>query len=64
MSRITVRVLGKHRSVRRPTNYPGEHRKMVECERVPGKGRICASNEKLFERVPKNGKISVSTEKW
>ena len=37
---------------------------MVESGRVPGKGRICASIEKLFERVLEKGRISVSTEKW
>ena len=37
---------------------------MVESGRVPGKGRIKASIEKLFRGVPKNGRISVSTEKW
>ena len=36
---------------------------MVESRRVPTKGRIRASIEKLFVRVPKNGKISVSTRK-
>ena len=36
---------------------------MVECERVPGKGKIRASTEKLSGRVPKNGRINVSTEK-
>ena len=37
---------------------------MVESGRVPGKGRINASSEKLSGRVPKNGRISVSTGKW
>ena len=37
---------------------------MVKSRRVPGKGRIRASNEKLSEQVPKNGRISVSPEKW
>ena len=36
---------------------------MVESERVPGKGRIGASTEKLFGRLSKNARISVSTEK-
>ena len=36
---------------------------MAELGRVPGKGRIRASTEKLSERVPKNGRISVSAEK-
>ena len=38
-----------------------EYRKLVESERVPGKGIIRASTEKLSGRVPKNGRISVST---
>ena len=37
---------------------------MVEYGRVPRKGRICATIEKLSRRVSKNGKISVSTGKW
>ena len=37
---------------------------MVESGRVPGKGRIRASIEKLSRRVPEKGRISVSTEKW
>ena len=37
---------------------------MVESRRVPGKGRILVSIEKLSKRVPKNGQICVSTEKW
>ena len=37
---------------------------MVECGRVPGKGRIRANTEKLFGQVLKNGGISVSTRKW
>ena len=37
---------------------------MIESGRVPGKGRIRASTEKLFEPVPKNGIIRVSTGKW
>ena len=37
---------------------------MVESGQVPGKGRIHASTEKLFDRVLKDGTISVSTEKW
>ena len=37
---------------------------MVEFGRVPGKGRIRASIEKLSREVPKKGRIYVSTEKW
>ena len=37
---------------------------MVEAGRVPGKGRFCATIEKLSERVWEKGRISVSTEKW
>ena len=37
---------------------------MVESGQVPGKGRIHASTEKLFDLVLKDGTISVSTEKW
>ena len=37
---------------------------MVESGRVPGKGRIRASTQKLSGRVSKNGRISVSTGKW
>ena len=37
---------------------------MVESGRVPGKGRIRASTEKLSGRVPKNARISVSTGKY
>ena len=37
---------------------------MVESGRVPGKGIIRESNEKLSMRVSKNGRISVSTGKW
>ena len=36
---------------------------MVKSGRVPGKGTICASIEKVSRRVPKEGRISVSTEK-
>ena len=36
---------------------------MVESGRVPGKGIIRASDEKLSKRVSKNGRMSVSTEK-
>ena len=36
---------------------------MVEPGRVPEKGRIRASTEKLSERVPKYGRIRISTEK-
>ena len=44
-------------------NNPGEHQEKVEYVRVPGKGRIRASIEKLFRRVPKKGRSSVSTGK-
>ena len=37
---------------------------MVESGRVPGKGRIRASTEKLSERVSEKGRISVSSENW
>ena len=37
---------------------------MVESVRVPGKGRIRASIEKLFGCVSEKGPISVSTGKW
>ena len=37
---------------------------MVESGRVPGKGRIRATIEKLSWIVPEKGRISVSTEKW
>ena len=37
---------------------------MIQSERVPGKGRIRASTEKLSKRVQKNGRISMSTEIW
>ena len=37
---------------------------MIESERVPGKGRIRATIEKLFGRVSEKGRICVSTEKW
>ena len=37
---------------------------MVESGRVSGKGRICASTEKLSGRVSEKGRMSVSTEKW
>ena len=40
-----------------------QYRKMGESGRVPGKGRIRASIEKLSGGVPKNGRICVSTEK-
>ena len=36
---------------------------MIESGRVPRKGRICASNEKLSVRVLEKGRISVSTGK-
>ena len=41
-----------------------EYRKMVESGRVPRKGRIRASIEKISRRVPEKGRLSVSTEKW
>ena len=44
-------------------NYPDEYQKMVEYKRVPGKGRIHVSTEKLSGWVPENGRIGVSTEK-
>ena len=37
---------------------------MVESGRVPGKGRIRTSIEKLSGGVPEKGRICVSTEKW
>ena len=37
---------------------------MIESGRVPGKGRIHASTQKLSKRVPKNYRIRVSTGKW
>ena len=37
---------------------------MVESGRVPGKGIIRASIEKLSWRVPEKGRICVSTQKW
>ena len=37
---------------------------MVESGRLPGKGRIRASTEKLSRRVSEKGRMSVSTEKW
>ena len=37
---------------------------MIESERVVGKGRICATTEKLCERVPKNSRIRISTRNW
>ena len=36
---------------------------MVESGPVPGKGRIPANTEKLFERIVEKGRNSVSTEK-
>ena len=36
---------------------------MKESGRVPGKGRICASIEKVSGRVLEKGRVSVSTEK-
>ena len=44
-----------------PKNIPDEYLKMVEFERLEGKGRIRASTEKLFERVSEKGRMSVST---
>ena len=37
---------------------------MVESGRVPGKGRIRATIEKLSGRVSEKGRIGVSTENW
>ena len=37
---------------------------MVESGRVPAKGRIRASIEKLSRRVTEKGQIFVSIEKW
>ena len=54
----------KVESVRVLKNCPNEYRKMVESGHVPGKGRICASTEKVSERVSEEGTISVSMEKW
>ena len=59
-------------SVRVPKNCPDEYRKIVESVdyrkkvesgRLPGKGRIRTSTQKLSGRVLKNGTISVSTGK-
>ena len=50
--------------MRVPKNCPGEYQKIVESERVSGKGRKRATTEKLSGQVPKNGRISVSTRKW
>ena len=41
-----------------------EFRKRVESGRVPGKGRIRSTIEKLSRRVSENRRISVSTRKW
>ena len=63
----------KVESLRVPKTFPagtekGSHlcecRKLVESGRVPRKGRIFASIEKLSRRVPKKGRIYVSTEHW
>ena len=37
---------------------------MVESGRVPGKGTICASIEKVSRRVREKGRMTVCTEKW
>ena len=37
---------------------------MIESGRVPGKGRIHASTEKLSEQIPNNGRFTISTGKW
>ena len=37
---------------------------MVESGRVPGKGRIRPTIEKLSGRVSEKGRISVSTRNW
>ena len=41
-----------------------ECRKLVESGRVPRKGRIFVSIEKLSRRVPKKGRICVIAENW
>ena len=41
-----------------------EYQKMVESERVLGKGGMRTSIEKLSQRVTENGRICLSTEKW
>ena len=41
-----------------------EYQKMEEYGRLPGKGRIRVSIDKLSRRVSKKGRICVSTEKW
>ena len=40
-----------------------EYRKMVESGRVPGKGRVPTSIEKLSQRIQEMGRIYVSTDK-
>ena len=42
---------------------PGKYREKVESVRLPAKGGIRASAEKLSGPVRKNGRISVSTRK-
>ena len=41
-----------------------EYRKVVEFERVSGKGTIRGSIDKLSRRLPEKGRICVSSEKW
>ena len=41
-----------------------EYRKVVESSRVPVKGRIRASIDKVSRRVRENGRMTVCTEKW
>ena len=40
------------------------YRKMAESERVPGKGKLLASIEKLSRRILEKGRICVTIEKW
>ena len=44
--------------------FRSEYQKMVESGRVPGKGRIRTSIEKLSRRASEQGRICVSTEIW
>ena len=37
---------------------------MAESERVPGKGKILGSIEKLSRRILEKGRICVTIEKW
>ena len=70
--KLSSRVLEKVEYVRIPKNCPGEYwkrvesvrvLKMVECGRVPGKGRVRLNTKKLSGRVLENGRISDSTGK-